>query len=291
MRIVHFSDIHVGRWPREVSAFIDKRILGSLNFLLRRRRKMQPALVVRALSLIDSLAPDWVVCTGDLTCVGATAEFDAVLRVLGPYADRLGGRFIYVPGNHDAYVANRACRAALEATFRRLNGGRWELSDLPRELRMGGVRLVAVNECHPTNLFLSSGEVLPESQQHLRDWFGTPRDEREKRVFIGHFPCRDRSGHPLSRRRCLVGWQLIDEALSQGRLDVSLCGHDHRPFVRQAGPGLEICAGSLTTYGRLNVLDFCPRTGRFTQFWADVPDDGPAACPAAGDLVAATPAG
>ena len=66
MRIAHFSDIHVGRWPQEIRAHFDKRLLGSLNYRLRRSHQFSRDFLPRALCQLRMLAPDWVVCTGDL---------------------------------------------------------------------------------------------------------------------------------------------------------------------------------------------------------------------------------
>jgi len=271
MRIAHFSDIHVGRWPEERSAYFDKRLLGSLNYSLRRRRQFDRRLLPRVLQQLNLLAPDWVVCTGDLTSIGTRAEFTEALDGLVPIISSGPSRLIYVPGNHDAYVPRASCRVALEETFDALNAGRWSLSDLPQEVRLRGLRLFVVNECSPTNCFMSSGSLSGRSAERLRAWLAEPREACERRVLIGHFPCRDGDGRPLGWRRGLKGWRLVDEALSEGRLDASLCGHEHRPFLRREENGaMEICAGSVTVHGRLNVLDYCPASGRLSQFWVDV---------------------
>lgn len=271
MRIVHFSDIHFGCGPRALSAFADKRILGTLNFYLRRRALFQPELLQRGLARIRLLAPDLVICTGDLTSVGAPEEFAAAREALDPFAAALSGRFLYVPGNHDAYVRNKRCRRLLAETFHSLNSGRWNLAELPLEWRRGQVHLFLVNEAVPCNWFLSTGRVDTETAARLTAWLDAPRDASEKRILVGHFPLRDEHGQALGWRRSLRGGTLLHEALRDGRLDVALCGHEHTPFLRYEPNGsLEICAGSLTARGRINVLDFIPETGEFRQFWIDL---------------------
>jgi len=156
MRIVHFSDIHLACRPRSASFLFDKRILGSLNFQLRRRSVFKPERLSQALLRIKLLTPDWVICTGDVTCVGSPAETEASVTRLKSLLDHVPGHFLFVPGNHDAYVRNRACRAGLEAAFEQFNGGRWRLSDLPQELRVKGLRFFVVDESRPTNWLLSA---------------------------------------------------------------------------------------------------------------------------------------
>ena len=73
MRIAHFSDVHVGCRPRGIDSYFDKRILGSLNFLLRRRAHVRLGLVGKVAERLEELAPDWVVFSGDLTSTGTPA--------------------------------------------------------------------------------------------------------------------------------------------------------------------------------------------------------------------------
>ncbi|OGV63224.1 MAG: hypothetical protein A3K19_13120 [Lentisphaerae bacterium RIFOXYB12_FULL_65_16] len=273
MRIVHFSDIHIGRWPSGTSFLFDKRVLGLTNYFLRRRLGFQSALLAPAVSTIRALNPDWMVCTGDITTVGSPEEFQAVRDALAPLmADGLGQRLILVPGNHDVYVRNRACRAALEDCFAGCNASRWTLAELPQRVQASHLSLWVVDECCCTNWLLSSGRVSAVTAGQLEDWLEAPRVAGEKRILIGHFPLRDPAGVPLGWRRRLVGADRLAAALRDGRLDVSLCGHEHRPFVRREPSGsMEVCAGALLVWGKINVLDYCEASGRLTQTWVDVP--------------------
>ena len=288
MRIVHFSDVHVGCPPAALSAFFDKRILGSLNFFLRRRALFEPGLLQRALSRISLLNPDWVVCTGDLTSVGSPEEFEVAVARLAPILARKQCKLLYVPGNHDAYVRNRACRDALCDTFSLLNGGRWALTGLPQDFWMREIHFFVLGESVPTNWLLSSGELSPGTQERLASWLAAPRQQGEKRVLVGHFPLRNERGRPLQWRRRLRGAHVLEQAMAERRLDVLLCGHDHVPFVRREASGaMEICAGSLTASGRMAVLDYVPETGEFSHFWEDLSGDGPVQIPVGNELAAA----
>jgi len=68
-------DLHFWFLPETWRALLDKRVFGSLNHLLRRRQHFREGRLERAAARISSLAPDWIVCTGDLTTTGAPAEF------------------------------------------------------------------------------------------------------------------------------------------------------------------------------------------------------------------------
>ena len=283
MRIVHFSDIHVNCLPRDPGACCDKRLLGTLNFLVRRRCHFRQQYLDRALLRIRTLAPDWVIVTGDLTCVGSPEEFKVALRELAPLqAATAAFQLLYVPGNHDAYVRNPACRRALDDAFDRLNRGRWRLEELPAAVELTrGLRVFVVNEAQPTPVWCSGGEILAASRERLSAMLGEPRQEGEKRIVVGHFPLRGPTGRSLGRRRGLTGGEFLWQALQEKQFDISLCGHHHPPFLRDEANGTrEICAGALTFFGKLNVLDYSPLTGRFHQFWEDVTAEGPQLVPA-----------
>lgn len=283
MRIVHFSDLHLTALPRDLSALCDKRVLGLTNHFLRRRHRFHADLAERAVARLRLLAPDLVVITGDITSVGSPEDFAAARRCLAPLlAPSSGFACVYVPGNHDAYVRNARCVAALRQAFGVLNNQRWELDQLPAEMTFPGLRVLVVNECVPTAPWLSCGIFTPAVRHRVRAWLETPRQPGERKLLVGHFPSRLHDGRRLPARRRLRDDNLIWNALQAGRLDVSLCGHDHTPFVRRESNGaMEICAGALSATGRLNVLDYSAATGRFVQRWVDVDDNDnqPAATP------------
>lgn len=284
MRIVHFSDIHVGAMTRDPTALLDKRVLGLSNYFLRRHGTINLELLERAISVIKALLPDIVVCTGDITCIGSPEEFRHALALLRPLAECRHFDFIYIPGNHDTYTQRRTCSAELEAAFRELNRKRWTRASLPVEYRHRNLRLFIVDECRPTHLVSSAGYLASESRDRLQEWFNEPRSGREGRVLVGHYPLRDATGHRLGWRRELKNGKAIHDALQARTVDVALCGHIHDPFCREESSGaMEICAGSLTVNGTLNVLDFTPATGRFSQRWETISsaEGTPIAIPAA----------
>lgn len=271
MRIVHFSDIHIGRLPDDAAALFDKRLLGFLNYFVRRRGSMNEELIRLAVPRVRSLKPDLVVCTGDLSCVGAPVEFEAARAILKPLSNCRAYEFFAVPGNHDAYVRSPRCRTACRDTFTALNGERLALSSLPQEVRRGQLRLLFVNEALPRAPWASTGEMSLLTRQWLEARTTAEREPAERRILVGHFPARDAAGKPLVRRRRLRGDDLVADLLRSGRIDMALCGHIHTPFRRDEPSGaMEVCAGSLPVAGKLNVVDYCPLSGELVQQWEDV---------------------
>jgi 3',5'-cyclic AMP phosphodiesterase CpdA len=271
MRIVHLSDIHVGRLPRSPRALFDKRVLGAANYLLRRARHFHLEYLRRACEEIGRLKPELVVCTGDITCIGSPEEHEAACALLEPLCSDGGQRFLFLPGNHDAYVGAADCRAALARSFQRLNGGRWGLDDLPLEWQVSGLRLLLLNGARPVSCLLSSGALSATTLDWLARRLALPREDGECRVAVCHFPLLGATGKALPRRRRMKGAERVWQHLHEGQLDLVLSGHIHAPFARwdAAGRG-EVCAGSLTLGGCFSVLDWTPGTRRFRQFFVDV---------------------
>lgn len=270
MRIVHFSDIHLAAWPAAFTALFDKRILGLLNYTLRRRLRMHESYVQKAVEHIHKLKPDFVICSGDLTCIGSPPEFSKARRALATLAESEEIDFFYVPGNHDAYINASSNWKALEAAFYHLNRQRWHLKELPVLEKSRKLEFMLVNECQPTPVWGSYGFFQGETRESFAKWLAeTPLPDR-LRILVGHFPTRRESGQPLERRRMLRGNGIVREALESGKLDVSLCGHIHDPYVNRFASGaLEICSGSLTAHGYINVLDI-DDDGSVKQRWDNV---------------------
>jgi 3',5'-cyclic AMP phosphodiesterase CpdA len=270
MRIVHLSDIHapasLGSWR----SLLDKRLLGFANYYLRRHLRQDWERVARLAAQLPALQPDLVVCTGDITSLGEPAEFARAEAALQPIVANPAWDFVYVPGNHDAYVRCPHSQSALAATFHRLNRLRWHLAELPVAHICAGVRLLLINQAAPAPLYGSGGQLPPAAQTWLERELA-PGPAPRPTLLISHFPLADRSGHPLSWRRCCTGIGGLREALGDGRLRAALCGHIHHGFRRdEPGGGSEVCAGSLTQTGSYVVLDYEPATHRLATTWHSV---------------------
>lgn len=263
MKIVHFSDPHAGGWPHSGSAFFDKRIVGAFNYNFRRKSSFKIERLRSAVEKTIALGPQIAIITGDLTSVSEPWEFEVCREILSPLVNS-DIKLIYIPGNHDAYVTNKRCREALNETFHHLNQRRWHLNELPLNHKVGDVNLMILNEATPTGCFLSCGQLCAESAAAVN----TPLEPHEIRIVVGHFPVRNFKGQPLSFRRRLYGGEALYQAMKDGKVHASLCGHVHKPFIHHHSENsYEICAGSITAYGHLNVLEINQVDGTLQQHW------------------------
>ena len=255
-RVLLFSDIHLGLFPRRISQLLNKRILGSFNHLLRRRHKVRAERIAALAELMPGIDADVTVCAGDLTSASLPDEFAWALRELEPVKTAARGHFVYVPGNHDAYVDEPEAVTALENAVEKLNDGRFFLKSLPIAVAYSGIRLILLNPARPCGWVLSCG-YLDEQQAGRMGELLQEGEDGFTNVVVTHFPALDAMGRLPGIRHGLRGAQFIDRALKEGRAAAVLSGHVHRPYscILDNGAG-QLCSGSLTLAGSYIVADF-----------------------------------
>jgi predicted MPP superfamily phosphohydrolase len=254
MRIIHFSDSHVGGPAENLSAYFDKRWVGVFNYRFRRKFQHDQNLLARAVDFILRRPPDLVVCTGDITSTGQPSEFRAALAVLEPLLQTPAIPLLYIPGNHDYYVHQPDCVAAMKDAVRLLNRNRFDFDDLPLRIPFAEIDVLMVNESRPSNLLASWGFLSKETNRQVATWCAEPKSR--PRMLIGHYPLIE--PHPMLRlRHRLFGQHDVLALLNRGDLDLSLCGHQHQPHAHVDGRGRgEICAGSITRNACLAEIEY-----------------------------------
>ncbi len=241
-------------------AYLDKRWVGVFNYRWRRRFQHDLRRLSLAVAYILDTRPDLAICTGDLTSTGQPGEFEKVRPILAPLRDS-GIPVIYLPGNHDCYVKRPQCVRAVREMTAWLTHGDYEFTDLPLERRYGECDFYSVNCSRPSNLLCSWGFLSRRDRDWLLERLARPKER--PRILINHYPLHE--GHPLLRvRHRLFGQSRIREALRAGTLDLSLCGHVHKPFAHLDASGRgESCAGSVTRNGTISTIEYQPAGDRF----------------------------
>ncbi|MEE8488381.1 MAG: metallophosphoesterase [Gemmatimonadota bacterium] len=291
MRILHFSDIHLGLGLRHIplSDWASKRLAGGANLLRGRGKGFSAATdktraIVRLAREFDT---DLVLCTGDLTALATDAEYDTARRILEPLmGDR---RFVVIPGNHDLYTRRdvseqrftRRFVASLESDVPDLcTDGPWPIVRLPAD----DVAVIAVNSARPI-LLKSSGRIPDAQIEGLRAALADPRIAGRFVFLMTHYaPCRA-DGSPDTRQHGLDNVDDLLEATAGIERGAYLCGHIHTTFrQRIAGFAGEVfCAGSSTLAGREGFWLFESvasgweaRRGRWSEdgYVIDPPDSG-----------------
>jgi len=269
MKIIHFSDIHTGGYLRTLGALFDKRIIGTINYKLRRRKHVNWQYLTKALEIIELEKPDYVINTGDLTSVSEPAEFKEALERLTPIIEAKGVEFLNVPGNHDFYIHSNSATESRLQTYNLLNRNRYPLEDFPHKIETAECIFIMIDESRPNRGINSSGYLKSEDFDKVSKW--SEEAQGKPVILVGHYPLKNHLGEPLARRRALENGERLADLLEKGKISVNLCGHIHAAFKREESSGsLEICAGSLTIGGKLNKLEFNQEKNLFSQSWIDL---------------------
>jgi Icc protein len=183
--IAHISDLHCGGPYFEVN------------------------LLERAISEINDLRPEIVVCTGDLTTLGFKHEYLTARQ----YFDRIECEsLVVVPGNHDS-------RNVGYVHFEELFGERNSV------LRKGGVTIVAVDSTEPD---LDHGQIGRGRYRWILDEFlAEPADLR---IFVLHHHLLPVPGTGRERNIVYDAGDAI-ECLQNAGVHLVLSGHKHVPYA------------------------------------------------------------
>ena len=230
-RIAHLSDLHCGD-PHFV-----------------------PSLMERAVSEINDLEPNLVVCSGDLTAMGFKPEFAEARG----YLDRLTCEaFVVVPGNHDA-------RNVGYVHFEEMFGERNSV------LQVDGVTVVAVDSTEPD---LDNGEIGRGRYPWIEEQFA---DGGDVRVFVLHHHLLPVPGTGRERNIVYDAGDAI-ECLQRARVDLVLCGHKHVPYAWRLEDMFIVNTGTVSslrlrgnTRPCYNVIEV---TGAHVDVWRKYPYHG-----------------
>jgi hypothetical protein len=144
-----------------------------------------------------------------------------------------------------------------------LNRDKVTFDELPVKLTVADCDFLLVNESCPTNLISSCGYLSKTSSDFVVKACSEKKDR--PRILVGHYPIME--DHPWLRvRHRLWGEGEVLNLLRTGSIDLSLCGHVHRPYAKVDVQGRgEICAGSVTRNGCVTVIEYDKEKDIFTR--------------------------
>ncbi len=244
MKLAHFSDIHVTHFPLS-GDFAIKRLAAVASYSLMGRGRHfvdSDQRIAALLRDVDALQVDHALCTGDLTGVSTTAEFERVAELFGPRLEQ-PARFTCIPGNHDRYVPG------VEGLFEKAFGRLCEGAVFPFVKPVQDhVTIVGIDVTRPTSVIDSSGLVGAAQREKLLAILTDPSLRSRFVVLALHYGllksdgARDSRSHGLRDDVELTA--LIDR--DDVTLDLVLHGHMHRPYVVKTRRRQVINAGSAT---------------------------------------------
>lgn len=220
--LAHFSDVHLppvlgGPWPY----WNAKRLLGSANWLRKRRHVHQAAVADKLIADAKALRPDHIAITGDLINLGLPSEYQSALRWLKTVGTP--ANVTVVPGNHDIYSSLHGDPGV--ARWAEYMGGENETLAFPFVRRVGPVALVGLNSAVETPPFYASGKLGRHQLEIAAEILDALGEEGLIRVVLIHHP-------PLPNlaptRRALSDAAHLAHLLERGTAELVLYGHNHR---------------------------------------------------------------
>ena len=262
MKIIHFSDPHGGGPAEDFMAYLDKRWVGVFNYRFRRKFRHDLSHLARAVEYIMDTRPDVAVCTGDLTSAGQPGEFEKVIKIIEPLI-KSDIPLIYTPGNHDCYVRRAKCVDAVKKAVETMSQGKYRMDDLPQKISVDGVDFLIINTSAPSNLLCSWGFLKKRDRGFVEE--NCNGDSDAVKILISHYPMTEE--HPFLRiRHRLFGQKRILELMEQKKIDLVLCGHVHKPYLKVDPNGCgECCAGSVSSNASMVEID-CDTMARKFEF-------------------------
>jgi 3',5'-cyclic-AMP phosphodiesterase len=183
-----------------------------------------PNLLERAITEVNDLRPDIVVCSGDLTTFGFKEEY---AQARG-YLDRIGcEHLVVIPGNHDS-------RNVGYVHFEELFGDRNSV------IHVNGVSVVAVDSTEPD---LDHGQIGRGRYRWIEEQFAEPANLR---VFVLHHHLLPVPGTGRERNIVYDAGDAI-ECLQRAGVDLVLSGHKHVPYAWRLEDLFIVNAGTVSS--------------------------------------------
>ncbi len=243
---MHVSDLHYHALPHTPAEWTSKRLLGSLNLLLRRRADYPPERYERLRDRL--LAEEWdhLLISGDFTQLALATEFEQARQHLAPLLD--GPRPVHViPGNHDRYVSE----ACAPDRFYEFFGPWWTTQEILTAPLGPGWWLIGWDSTHPNSWLQACGTVR-EQTLAATEAFMEAQPPGTRFVLMNHYPLWFPEGwevhanHELNQLERVREWVWAHSAIG-----LYLHGHVHRnwhlSFTRPDGSPLEVVNSASST--------------------------------------------
>jgi 3',5'-cyclic-AMP phosphodiesterase len=182
------------------------------------------------------LAPDLLILTGDLANTGEAACYQDLAEIMDQASGALGGRVVYLPGNHDERSVFRRHLLGQEADLSPINQIHW----------IDGLRVVSLDSVAVGEEF---GELSDETLSFLAEAIAAPAPDGT--VLALHHPPIPSPVQPMARIM-LRRPERLAEVVAGTDVRLILCGHNHHEALGVLG-GVPVWVSPSTAY-RMDVL-------------------------------------
>ncbi|WP_165064337.1 metallophosphoesterase family protein [Paludisphaera rhizosphaerae] len=225
-RLVHLSDVHVWRFTFNPLRLLGKRAVGMAELLLGRADRFRLERLPEVVSRVQSLRPDHILISGDLTTTALSAEFADARQALAPLLND-PDRATLVPGNHDRYTPGAAGERRFERAFGPFLGG-----DRFPWLRFVANRtaILGLDPCRPA--ITARGRMPIAQLEAARSLWESNRESIDRLIVACHYPVEA----PGELREELY-WKRLYNAGELGEWLATIgphlfcCGHVHHAWA------------------------------------------------------------
>lgn len=241
-RFAHLSDLHISSpgapLPWQIA---NKRILGYLSWLRKRRHTHQISIANLAIKQLQQSNIDHYVITGDLTHIGLQNEFRQTASWLKSIGS--GENITVIPGNHDLYVNEKwACSFAQWESYLQADTppslGSSSASDALSRLEnlypvlriRGNTVFICVSSIFNAPWFRATGRVNDNQLQRLKKVLTDSTLDQYCKVLLIHHPIT--LTHTRARKSLLNNKEVLD-VIRQSPAHLVLHGHGHQSTYEQ----------------------------------------------------------
>jgi 3',5'-cyclic AMP phosphodiesterase CpdA len=249
MRIAQISDFHFTKLTCNPFRLISKRILGHINWLIKRRNAFSVAQLEALPPLFQELGVDLILFGGDFTTTSMKEEYEQASYFVKQFSQP----YLAIPGNHDHYTRSSFKKKAFYRTFP--NPLLQETGVEARCIKPNWW-VVSLDTIIATNIYSSQGLFSEKLEKELK----TTLDKipsTDSIILFNHYPFFDNDDirHSLIRGDALQ--KLIE---SDPRIRLYLHGHTHRNTIANLQPNnlpIVLDGGSCaqTKNGAWNLID------------------------------------
>ncbi len=270
MRLALIGDIHLFQTDVHPARLFGKRILGHTNLMLNRRFRFNHRVLASMIERVETLAPEALLLTGDVTTTSLEDEFHDVATYLEPLSEKIPT--VIVPGNHDKYTFRSVRKQRMMEHMRGI------LPDhFPHIRRLKKHwQLLCLDSAEP-QLFWSRGALGFEQMNEVTQ-FVNSLTENDALIVLCHYPAKIPSGIPYSWGHALAEDKQLHQMFTESPARIVYAhGHIHKPWQWDPANGGKTGNGDNSGLMYLNTGSPCLTSNQYPYgqgFWEMVlPDD------------------
>ncbi len=226
MRLAHISDLHVLDIDAKFYEFFNKRIIGGLNLMLKRKKEHDPKYVEALIEDLNNQDIDHLVITGDITNLALDSEFKRAKKILEGYKKQ--DSISIIPGNHDNYVKKAYKNKLFEKYFSSYLKSDVSVKNIFPFIKFlkDDIALIAFSSSIPSCLFCSAGKISKEQINQFEEVMKDDRLKNMKKIALIHHHVSDYSKIEKYFSGLRNKNEILD-LLAKYNIEILLHGHRH----------------------------------------------------------------